>query len=315
MGRSPQFYATVGVAILVLLAIGIVGFAYWSDYRADQQRPGSTAVQVGDTKYTLRYFAERLKTFVQQAGGPANQSAQPQSAIPAVADQLVQEEIVVRFASEKEVSADASDLRNEIATRLGLTPDDDSYDTRYQEELTRSGLTEDEYQKMIQAAVLISKMRTKFAADAPAAAESIHYRQIALSDQAEADEIKQQLEQGADFAQLASERSLDSTAKDSGGDVGWVPRGLLNKDMEDALFALEPQKLITFPSGSQVVFVFQMLEKAASRDIDADQRTQLGDKLLRDWLDEKKGQLEVKDFVSQDNDKAQWAIDRAYQVT
>ena len=297
----------------MLAALGIVGFAYWSDYRADQQRPGSTAVQIDDTKYTLRYFTERLNIFVQQAGGPANQAAQPSVAIPAVTDQLVRETIVLRFADEMGVSASENDIKDGIATRLGLTVDDPNFDTRFQEELSRSGLTEEEYRLMIEAAVLTNKIRETLEAEVPASAESVHYRQILLIDQATAEEIKQQAEAGADFADLAAEQSLDPAAKDNGGDVGWVARGVLGSALEDILFALEPGEIEIFaaPSG---VFVFQMLEKEDDREIEPDQRPFLAETALQEWLNEKRGQLEIEEFVLREGDKCDWALQHAYGI-
>lgn len=317
MGRSPQFYATAGIVAIVLLAVGLVAYAFWSDYWQDRNRPTSTALQVGDTEYTLRHFTERLRMFVQQVGGPANESAQPSVAIPAVADQLIQEAIVLRFAPEEGVSAGEEDIKAEIANRLGLTVDDASFDARYQEELTRSGLTDEQYRQMAQAAVLTNKIRTKLEEGVPAAAESVHFRQILVSDDAAAQEIKKQIEDGGDFAQLAAERSLDTATKDEGGDAGWVPRGLLDKAAEDALFGLEPQKVTTFSTGSGGAYVLQLLEKAADREIAPDQKGGLARAAFERWIQEKRQSVKIVNDVdpaSGDADKIRWAVGRVYQT-
>jgi len=44
---------------------------------------------------------------------------------------------------------------------------------------------------------------------------------------------------GADFAALAKANSQDPGSKDSGGDLGWVDRGVMVKPFEDALFAMK----------------------------------------------------------------------------
>ncbi|HEY0335218.1 MAG TPA: peptidylprolyl isomerase [Stenotrophomonas sp.] len=49
---------------------------------------------------------------------------------------------------------------------------------------------------------------------------------------------------GADFAALAKANSEDPGSKDSGGDLGWVEKGVMVKAFEDALFAGKPGEII-----------------------------------------------------------------------
>ncbi len=46
--------------------------------------------------------------------------------------------------------------------------------------------------------------------------------------------------QGADFAALAKEYSDDPGSRNSGGDLGWIERGVTNAQFEDALFSMQP---------------------------------------------------------------------------
>lgn len=310
--RNLRLYATGGVIALVVLALAVVGFAFLSDYWADQRRPGSTAVQVDDTKFTLRYFSDRLRMHGQLVGIPAS-SAEFFLAINTVTGQLVEETILIRFASEMDVSASEAEIRDEMAIRLGTTADDPGFDLRFQAELSRSGLSEEQYTQMIEAAVLRDMIQEKLEAEVPASGESVHYRLILVADQATADDIVRRVEEGEDFAELAAELSLDATTAADGGDVGWVPRGILAETVEDTIFGLEPEGLTTILVSS-VVGVFQVLEKAEDREIEPDDRFTLASSALLDWLEEKRTQLEIREFVSQDGDKANWAFDHAYST-
>ncbi len=314
-GRSPQFYATVGVFLLLFAAVAVVGFGFLSDYLAKQGRPESTAVQVGNAKYTVREFTERLKSYVTQQGGARSQAAAYQNAFPGIANQLIQEAVIVQFASEKDVSATDDDVNAEVAKRAGIKADDANFQARYQEEVTKSGLQEPEYRKMITAAVLAQKLTDVFKAEVPAAAESVHYRQIVVADQAAADDIKAKIEAGADFAQLAKDRSTDTQTKDTGGDQGWVPRGIFEAAVENTIFDLDINQVTTYPTSSDI-YVLQALEKDPQHTIADDQKGTLANKALGQWITDKKIGLKIvnqMDLSTGDADKFKYAFEHAYQ--
>src|SRR5574341_1528365 len=289
-GRSPRFFGTAVVVLLSVVAVGIVGYAFISDWRADQQRPGSTAVQVGEAKFTVDYYTKRLTTFVEGVGGANSQQGTPTVAMPAVTEQIVAEAIARQFAAQKELTSTDDEIKNEIATQLNLTVTDPTFETRYQEEIGRTGLTEAEYREMIRAEVLRKKLIEKFTSELPASAESVHFRQIVVATQVEADNARSQVEGGVDFGELAKTVSLDTTTKDNGGDAGWAPRGLLDPSIEDTIFALEPGGVTVNPTGGQFV-VIQVTEKLADRPIDEEKKPELAQGALQDWLNEKRGTL------------------------
>ncbi|MEE8347701.1 MAG: peptidylprolyl isomerase [Dehalococcoidia bacterium] len=313
MGRGFQFYGAVVVGMLIIVALGIIGYAFLNDELEKRARPGSTAVQIEDTRFRVDYFASRLKIYVDQNGGAG--VVQPISAVPAVSSLLTQEEIVRRFAGEFDAVATDEEITEETANRLGITSDDESFDVVFQQELARSGLSEPDYSDMIEAVVLRDKLSERFAAEVPKSAESVHYRQILVSEQATADDIQQQVEGVADFAALAAESSLDVATKDDGGDVGWVPRGVQDASMEELLFALDVGGITTIPVPSGVLII-EMLEKDDDHAVEEDQIQPLADRAFADWAQEKMESLTIVDDMDLgegDPKKIQWAIDRAYQ--
>lgn len=309
--RSPTFYLTGAVVGLVIVALAIVAYAVTSDFIAEQRRPGSLALRVDDKEFDLRYYTERLKTYVQQSGGIGNSATQVDVALAAVNDQLAGETVMLKFAGELGISATEDEVNAAIASRLQTTADAPDFDTRLQDELARTGASEDKFRDQIAASVLQSKLTEHFLGEVPATAESVHYRQILVQTQEEADQIRSDIEGGADAAEIAKEKSLDTTTSEEGGDAGWIPRDVLATDIEETIFAMEPDEVrVAQVSGS--FFVFQLIEKDASHEIGEDQKPQLADRKLTEWLEEKKGTITVEEFVSTDSDKLSWAITRAY---
>lgn len=74
---------------------------------------------------------------------------------------------------------------------------------------------------------------------------------------AKIEDIIKQVQEGADFAELAKQFSQDPTAA-NGGELGWVPRGIMVENFEDALFSTEPGKMsepVRTPFGWHVILV------------------------------------------------------------
>jgi parvulin-like peptidyl-prolyl isomerase len=315
LGRGFQFYGAVVIGLFMAVGLGVVAYAFLADELEERRRPGSTAVQVEDTRFRLDYFSDRLTMFVAEQGGLG--AVQPLSALPAVSDLITREEIVRRFAGEFDLTASEEEIQEGIASRLGITVDDETFDVVFEQELARSRLSEEDYRLMVQATVLTDELQQHFEGEVPESAESVLYRQILVSEQATADDIKQQIEDGADFAALAAEDSnLDVANKENGGEVGWLPRGVLDASTEELVFPLEPGEVSTIPTANGV-FVVEMLEKEEDRAIEEEAIPPLAAGLLADWVQEKGETLAIVSSVvpgaeSYDPKKADWAVSRAY---
>ena len=208
-----------------------------------------------------------------------------------------------------------SERAETYSSRIGAKADDPNFDLIFQQEVVRSGLSEDEYRRMVEASVLSSKLRTEFEKQVPTTADSAHFRQILVGSDAKAQEIRDKLDAGEDFATLAAQNSLDTSTKESGGDVGWIPRGVLEPSMEELIFPLKPKEITNIPI-SQGVFIIEMLEKDDDREVDAAQKSGLAIRAFQDWVEEKKKSVDIvnnMDLGGGDSKKIEWAVSRAYQ--
>jgi peptidyl-prolyl cis-trans isomerase C len=88
-------------------------------------------------------------------------------------------------------------------------------------------------------------------------------RHILLESQGEAVEVVAQLEAGADFAELAKEKSTGPTGP-TGGDLGWFPPDRMVGEFSQAVLALEDDAFTTEPVQTQ--FGWHVILREGSRE-------------------------------------------------
>lgn len=69
-----------------------------------------------------------------------------------------------------------------------------------------------------------------------------HLRHILVETQEKAEAVLEKIRGGADFAELAKERSIGPSGE-KGGDLGFITRGMTIKPFEDAAFTLKPGEI------------------------------------------------------------------------
>lgn len=132
------------------------------------------------------------------------------------------------------------------------------------------------------------------------AVEQVTARHILVATEAEAREVIAELDGGADFAELARERSTDPAAS-NGGELGTFRRGAMVPPFEEAAFALEPGSYSSEPVATQFGFHVILVEaKEAIEPSFAESEGQLRADLTRtaieDLLEEVRSGAEVQRF-------------------
>jgi parvulin-like peptidyl-prolyl isomerase len=98
-------------------------------------------------------------------------------------------------------------------------------------------------------------------------------------------DIRQKLESGTDFAEVAKTMSDDPEAKTNGGDAGWFARGMLpDPRAEEAAFTTEPGKTTDPISSSRQWTIYKVLETDPARELTDDQKTKLKQSSYQYWL-------------------------------
>lgn len=137
-------------------------------------------------------------------------------------------------------------------------------------------------------------------------------RGILLGNEAEAVEVKSKLAGGANFAELAKEKSQHPESRDFGGDLGWVQKGYGNEVVVKAAFEL-PVGTLSNPLHDATAqtkggyWLVKTLERDDNKQLDEETRNQLKSKALQDWVEEQGNTSTIERYI--DEQQKAWAVE------
>lgn len=172
----------------------------------------------------------------------------------AILSALISFEIIADIAEEEGIEPSTEDLDAQLEEEIELSGGEEAFD----DFLDQIGLTREEYRDTILAnnvrqealaealapEVDEADLRAFFDEQRETRFETRTTRHILVDSQDEADDVVAQLEDGADFAELAGELSTDPGSGEQGGDLGANPRGVFVPEFEDAVWEAELNEVI-----------------------------------------------------------------------
>src|SRR5215204_5879986 len=273
-----------------------------------------------------------LDEFAKQSGfgDLSKDDPQYQAAIQQIMPQLVGIEITKAYAqehditvSEKEVDQEIEKIKEQVGDQARSSGQDLSDQKAYEQALKQNDITEDQLRNDLRENLPVEKVQEKVAGGAEPSDEEIqkYYDQnkeaqfttpeqrcvrhiLFNKDQKEkAEEVKQQLENGGDFATLAKENSQDPGSAEKGGDLGCLGKGETVPEFENAAFEAEQGEIV---GPVQTQFGYHLLEVTDIKskqtrsldEVESQIRSQLATEKQSEefnkWLEEQKKKRDVK---------------------
>jgi peptidyl-prolyl cis-trans isomerase C len=120
---------------------------------------------------------------------------------------------------------------------------------------------------------------------------------ILVETKEEAEALRAEIEEGAEFAALAREHGTDGTAQ-RGGDLGWFVQGDMVPEFADAAFALEPgvvSEPVETPFGWHLILVEERRDRAAPplEEVRQEIAQELAQQAQQEIIDEARGAVEI----------------------
>jgi parvulin-like peptidyl-prolyl isomerase len=231
---------------------------------------------VNDEAVTVGEFQKEMKQDSENSPSPQDPDAL-KTLKRDLLQQLIDRKLFLQEAKRLKLSVsddELSQVSNQI--RGDYTPED------FQELLKSKDLSQATWESGLKEKLLIQKIQT-YATTGPAVEitmeeakeyydanrarfivkESVHVRQIVVSKEEEAKAIEQELQNGADFATLASSKSL-GPEKEQGGDLGFVTRDNLPEEF-DLIFSIGIDKISPVVKSPYGYHIFKVEERRSGR--------------------------------------------------
>src|SRR5215211_2765372 len=317
-------YLSLGVAILVL-----VGCAPAEPVaNVDSQARKVVTFEGGDVTQG------ELDEFAKQSGlgsGMSKDDPQYKAAIQQIMPQLVSIEIAKAYAqehnitvSDKEVDQELAKLKEQVGDQARASGQDVSNQEAYEQALKQNNITEDQLREDLRENILpVQKVQERVTGAAEPSDEEIQnyyeknkeaqfttpeqrcVRHILFNkDQKEkAEDIKQQLENGGDFAKLAKENSQDPGSAENGGDLGCLGKGETVPEFEQAAFGAEQGEIVgpvKTEFGYHILKVTDVKpeQTRSLQEVESQIRAQLAtekqSEAFNKWIEEQKKERDVK---------------------
>lgn len=217
----------------------------------------------------------RSEVLASAASLPPQMRAQAEQLLPVLLERLVDIHLITEAASaegletDEEVVERAAEMKKEVMRQV------------YLERLVDAEVTDEALQEQYDNFI---------AANPPE--QQVKARHILVEDEAAAKEIIEELDGGADFAELAGERSVGPSGP-RGGDLGYFTSGTMVPAFSEAAFALEPGSYTAEPVQTQFGWHVILVEDKRDSPVPSldEMREQLTEELTRSIFQEKLAEL------------------------
>ncbi len=273
-----------------------------------------------------------LEEFAQQSGfGELSEnSPQYEAAVQQIMPQLVDIEIAKAYAQEQnitvsddEVDRELAKIKEQVGQQARASGQDLSNQEAYEQALEQNNITEDQLREDIRENLPIQEVQERVAGDTQPSEKEVQtyydenkaaqftnpaqrcMRHILFNKDQEkkAEEVKEQLQNGGNFAELAKENSQDPGSAEQGGDLGCLGKGETVPEFEKAAFGAEQGEIVgpvETEFGYHLIEVTDVRSEETRRleEVAPQIRDQLAatkrDEEFQAWIEEEKKERDVK---------------------
>jgi len=307
LNEGQQLRAVWAVGgLLIAVLVGVLGYQW---FEGQFIHPNKTVLTVGEEKYSLKYYTDRLFLSAQtNTGTGTNVSILEQTLFTELED----EAIAKILAEEKGITVSEEEITAEVAAQLGVPQGGagSTFDTLYRQRLETVKMSDGAYRRYTEAQVYISKLQDKLAEEIGNTGETVTLRSVVLATKEEADAVLARVQAGENLGTVAQTASTDVSSKQNDGLMEATPTRLLPDAVRTAIEGKTAGSDLIGPlevAGSFWVF---RIEKRDPQGVYTEtQKGQLTDLALQDAIAAKRPQVKIT--TDMDSRDYEWANEHA----
>ncbi len=210
-----------------------------------------------------------------------------------VLDQMINEVVIAQQADREGIKVTDDDLNARLAQMI---QDAGSVD-KLNEYLNKNQLTLADLCLQVRNQLLGEAMLNRVTGALPTQVEQVHVRQILVPTPALAQQVRDLARSGKDFAELAKQYSVDETTKNNGGDLGWLPKGVLDPRLDAVMFDLPVNQVSDVIQTQFGYHVIQVTEKQKNRPLPPELIQNARQNAFLAWLQAVRETLKIERLV------------------
>ncbi len=281
--------------IVAILVAGGITFAIAYKDRGIEAKVGSTVVKKAEIEKRVEAIKNQYRSMGIDPDDPQYKSIIEQI-VEQTRNDLINQAVIEEYAKRNNIKPTEEEIKKEVDRQIENIKSGFKSEEEYEKALAQSRFkNEENLRKEIEKYVIPDILERKVLAPVYSKIKvteedalkyfneitQVHARHILIKVPEDADEktveekkklaeeIREKILKGADFAEMAKKYSDDPGSKDKGGDLGWFGKGKMVKEFEEAAFSLKPGEIspvIKTKYGFHIIQVLDVKTKGETYD-------------------------------------------------
>lgn len=253
---------------------------------ASQQAIDPTVIAVVNGQAILRADYDRqlaqAATYLLKQPGLEARTEAGQRALQKLQEQvlnwMIDQVLIEQAAAAKGIRVSESQVEAEIARMRG------GDQKRFNDWLAANGLTLETLRQQVRTDLITAAVRDAVTATLKRRVLQAHFRHILTSTESAAEAALRKLQEGQNFIAVARQLSEDETTRKNGGDLGFLPKGVMPPAFEEAGFALKPGEISGIVQSEFGFHIIQLVEIDPEREVSDELWPMVQQRAFEDWL-------------------------------